>query len=542
MTAEMIYSPKERPVVAKNISYSLENGEILLENIELSIKKGDRIALVGKNGAGKSTLMKILAGIIKPTSGSIDYSSVAYVDQLDEGISEVGDKTLMEYISSINDEWWLIQLHYEKLFGKEMPDLSRNLKHFSGGEFMRLKIAIATYKNPEILLLDEPTNHLDIVSKEILRKFIDQFSGGVMIVSHDVHFINEVAKEVWELSDHKLTKHGGNYQDYLQQKATENDARERRLSESRQEVTKAKKALAKEQKRAARSRRIGKKLAGDRSMSKIEKGYFKNKSSASAGRKEEELKENIEQASEKIEANSEKKKRVARISITEGENVRGKRLFNIQEGALSVDGKRLVERINLLIKYGERLSLAGENGSGKTLLIKAILEKAGSMAELTGQEIFRSPDFSGLYISQRYDQIDREKTLLENMYLANPGIDMQVARKALGNLLFSEKHEVEKLAKTLSGGETARLAFAMASIAPVDILILDEPTNNLDVETIGIITGALKQFAGAILVVSHDIDFLRQIGIEKSFLIKDQKFTEMKTNPSDDGYYAELLK
>ncbi|HAI22531.1 TPA: ABC transporter ATP-binding protein [Candidatus Collierbacteria bacterium] len=542
MTAEMIYSPKERPVVAKNISYSLENGEVLLENIELSIKKGDRIALVGKNGAGKSTLMKILAGIIKPTSGSIDYSSVAYVDQLDEGISEVGDKTLMEYISSINDEWWLIQLHYEKLFGKEMPDLSRNLKHFSGGEFMRLKIAIATYKNPEILLLDEPTNHLDIVSKEILRKFIDQFSGGVMIVSHDVHFINEVAKEVWELSDHKLTKHGGNYQDYLQQKATENDARERRLSESRQEVTKAKKALAKEQKRAARSRRIGKKLAGDRSMSKIEKGYFKNKSSASAGRKEEELKENIEQASEKIEANSEKKKRVARISITEGENVRGKRLFNIQEGVLSVDGKRLVERINLLIKYGERLSLAGENGSGKTLLIKAILEKAGSMAELTGQEIFRSPDFSGLYISQRYDQIDREKTLLENMYLANPGIDMQVARKALGNLLFSEKHEVEKLAKTLSGGETARLAFAMASIAPVDILILDEPTNNLDVETIGIITGALKQFAGAILVVSHDIDFLRQIGIEKSFLIKDQKFTEMKTNPSDDGYYAELLK
>ena len=211
MTAEMIYSPKERPVVAKNISYSLENGEVLLENIELSIKKGDRIALVGKNGAGKSTLMKILAGIIKPTSGSIDYSSVAYVDQLDEGISEVGDKTLMEYISSINDEWWLIQLHYEKLFGKEMPDLSRNLKHFSGGEFMRLKIAIATYKNPEILLLDEPTNHLDIVSKEILRKFIDQFSGGVMIVSHDVHFINEVAKEVWELSDHKLTKHGGNY-------------------------------------------------------------------------------------------------------------------------------------------------------------------------------------------------------------------------------------------------------------------------------------------------------------------------------------------
>ena len=542
MTAEMIYSPKERPVVAKNISYSLENGEVLLENIELSIKKGDRIALVGKNGAGKSTLMKILAGVIKPSSGSIDYSSVAYVDQLDEGISDVGNKTLMEHISSISDEWWQIQLHYEKLFGKEIPELSRNLRQLSGGEFMRLKIAIATYKNPEILLLDEPTNHLDIVSKEILRNFVDQFPGGIMVVSHDVHFIDEVAKEVWELSDHMLTKHGGNYQDFLQHKATENEARERRLSESRQEIVKAKKALAKEQKRAARSRRTGKKLAGDRSMSKIEKGYFKNKASASAGRKEEELKENIEQASEKIEANSEKKKRLARISITEGENVRGKRLFGIQGGALSIENKRLVEGINFLIKYGERLSLAGENGSGKTMLIKAILEKAGSSTELTGQDLFRSPDFSGLYISQRYDQIDREKTLLENMYLANPGIDMQVARRALGNLLFSEKYVVEKLAKTLSGGETARLAFAMASVAPVDILILDEPTNNLDVETIGIITDALKQFTGAILVVSHDIDFLRPIGIEKSFLIKDQKFTEMKTKPSDDGYYAELLK
>jgi len=536
-----MYTPREKSVVAKDISYTLPTGEVLFEKVELTINKGDRIALVGKNGAGKSSLMKILVGEIKPTSGSVDKANVAYVDQLDEGVDERSNRSLMEYISLVTEDWWLVQLHYEKMFGQEIPELTRNLMELSGGEYMRLKLAVATYKQPEILLLDEPTNHLDVTSKEVLRNFIDHFSGGVMVVSHDTHFVNQIAKDVWELSNHKLSKYGGDYEDYLQAKKLEDDTRQRKLTEAQKEVSKSEKALAREQKRAARSRRTGKKLAGDRSMSAIEKGYFKNKATASAGKKGEELKENLNEAKQTVEANKATMKRVARLDIVEGESRKGKNLLDVQGGSLLLGETTLIEDINLSVKYGERLSLAGENGSGKTSLIKALLGNFSPKFELTGKKIFKAEDLSGMYISQRYDQIDRSKSLLENMYESNPNIDMQTARRALGNLLFKERYEVEKLADNLSGGETARLAFAMASVSPVDILFLDEPTNNLDVDTINIIVDALGVFEGAVLVISHDINFLRKIGIEKSYRIANHKLEIMRHLPIEEGFYEELL-
>lgn len=535
-------TPKERSVVvAKNLGYTLPTGEILFDGIELAVNKGDRIALVGKNGAGKSTLMKILAGVIISSKGTVDYGSAAYVDQLDEGMDERGNQTLMEYLTKSSEEWWQIQLHYEKMFGRELPDISRSLKQLSGGEYMRLKLAVATYQEPEILLLDEPTNHLDVSSEEVLRDFIEHFPGGVIVVSHDIHFIDQVARDVWELSDGKLKKFGGNYQEYLKAKAIEEESRERRLNEAQKELAQSERAMIKEQKRAARSRGTGKKLAGDRSMSTIEKGYFKNKASSSAGRRGESIKTDIDEAKEKIEANKAKKRKMARLNLVEGETLKGKRLIEIRNGTLTVGGTELIEGINLTVKYGERILLAGENGSGKTTLVKSILTETSTAIELRGEEVFRMPELSGLYISQRYDQIDRNKSLIENMYLANPGIDMQAARRALGNLLFREKHEVEKLAGSLSGGETARLAFAMASVSPVDMLILDEPTNNLDRDTIQIIIDVLGQFEGAMLVVSHDIDFLKQINIEKAYVITAQRISEMQHLPSEEGFYGELL-
>ena len=503
MREEMLTTKEKSVIVAKDLGYALPTGEMLFNGVEFSVNRGDRIALVGKNGVGKSTLMKILAGVIDPTNGVVDHASVSYVDQLDEGVGERGDLTLMEY--------------------------------------MRLKLAIATYKEPEILLLDEPTNHLDVSSKEVLRNFIERFSGGVVIVSHDVHFINQVADDVWELSEGKLTKYGGNYQDYLAAKAIENESRQRKLAEAQKELARSERTLVKEQKKAAKSRRAGKKLAGDRSMSTIEKGYFKNKASASAGVKTAAVKASIAEAREKIEANTAKKRRLAKLNLIESESLKGKRLIDIRRGVLSVGGVELIEDVNLTIKYGERVLLAGENGSGKTSLVKSILVGTNPGIELAGEDVFRMPELSGLYISQRYEQIDRSKSLIENMYLANPGIDVQTARRALGNLLFHEKHEVEKLAGSLSGGETARLAFAMASVSPVDILVLDEPTNNLDTDTIGIILEALGQFDGAILVISHDIGFLKQIDIEKAYVIDNQKLSEMKHLPSEAGFYEELL-
>lgn len=127
----MLTTKEKSVIVAKNLGYVLSTGEVLFDGVELAVNRGDKIALVGKNGVGKSTLMKILAGIIKPTDGTVDYASATYVDQLDEGVDERGDLTLMEYMGKMSDEWWLVQLYYEKLFGRDLPELSRNLKQLT---------------------------------------------------------------------------------------------------------------------------------------------------------------------------------------------------------------------------------------------------------------------------------------------------------------------------------------------------------------------------------------------------------------------------
>lgn len=528
-------------VTAKNLSFVLPTGEFLFEGLDLSINQGDKIALIGTNGVGKSTLMKILAGIVISPTGSVESATVSYLDQLDEGVDERGDSSIQELLNSSNEDWWQLQLHFEKLFKKSLPDLSRHLNQLSGGEYMRLKLAVATYDNPEILLLDEPTNHLDISSKEILRKFIEDFPGGLMIISHDISFIDQIADEVWELEDKKLVRYGGNYQDYLRQKAQKEQSKNKRLVEAQKEVDKKEWAMVREIKRAAKSKRQNNK-PNDRSMSRSEKGYFKEKAEVAATKNKETINIGIDKAREIVQINTTANRKLAKLDLYEGANERGRTLLDIQDGTLSVGSKKLIENINFEIKFGEKIYLAGENGSGKTSLIKALLDQPSPGVELTGRHIFRIPNLLGMYISQRYDQIDRKKTLLENIYLARPSLNPQIARRALGNLLFKENHEISKLAGGLSGGETARLAFAMASISPSDLLVLDEPTNNLDIDTVNVIIQALAQFSGAVLVVSHDINFLKQIGIEKAFKIENQSLVQIKNLPTDVDFYNEITK
>lgn len=530
---------KTKSLSVHNLEYFLPNGEKLFSDINFSINKEDRIVLIGKNGSGKSTLMKIISGKISPSSGSIEGpNNIKYLSQMDENTKEKGQQTILELLSSVDNDWWEIQMNYEKIFAQKLPPVESQIGNLSGGEYMRLKIAIATYQNPEILLLDEPTNHLDIDAKEILKKFIDDFQGGVMIVSHDVHFINQVARSIIELNDGKIKQFGGDYQDYLTILDNESNARERRLSDAEQEIRKAKKNAEKEQKRASRSKRAGKEAIG--SMSTIERGFFKNKASKSAGQGYEKAQEKIKEAKKKVDENTVEKKKMARISIQENENNPHKKLLEINSGTLTVNGKKLIDNINLSIRSGDRIALAGKNGSGKTCLISALIGTESNNVKLSGNISF-AENLSTLYLSQKYEQVIPEKSLLDNVLDANPGITMQIARQSLGNLLFTDTYKVKRPAKTLSGGETARLAFAMASISAIDILVLDEPTNNLDIDTINVITKALEQFNGAILAVSHDIQFLSDIDINKTYKIIHEKLVEMKNLPSDTDYYNELL-
>jgi len=520
-------TPNERSViVASDIGYTTPTGKNLFSRLYFCINRGDKIFLIGKNGVGKSTLMKIISGVIQPSTGTQNSSDLSYSDQLDEGVGSNGAQTVLELIKSTDEDLWQIQLHFEKMFGGSLPNFNQQLKMLSGGEYMKLKLALATYNQPDTLLLDEPTNHLDLSSKEILQKFLTNFSGGVIVISHDIDFINQVATEIWELHDQKITKYGGNYQDYLRSKSQKDESTQRKLSEALKEVERSKWALIREEKRAAKSLRHGRINSGDRSMSKSERGFFKDKATVSANRNKQTLLSKIATAKEAVLSNTSTKSKESKIDLYEGENKMGRILFSISNGSLTVGSRQLIKNINLEIKFGDRVSLSGANGSGKTTLIKTILGHTIPGVSLLGDKVFRVDRLQGMYISQRYDQIDRNKSLAGNMRSANEKLDLQVIRRALGNLNFTEQHDVDRFASTLSGGETARLAFAMASISPSDLIVLDEPTNNLDIETINSVTKALSGFSGAILVVSHDQNFLKQISLDRTLSIEEGSLSE----------------
>lgn len=524
----------------KNLSFELPHtGEVLFENIDLSIEAGDKIALVGRNGSGKTTLLKILNGELQPTTGEIKFKGItATVSQLNFD-QITSNQPIYEFIQAQHEEWWKVTEILEQKFKLTMDDLDRAINSLSGGELVKMNLAIALAKKPDILLLDEPTNHLDIESIEILRGFLEDFEGGFVIVSHNRFFLDLVVNEVWELDEKTVRRFGGNYSDYNLQKETISQGKARDLEAAQKELKKARRAKQAEEKRAARSNKEGKKAKADRSMSSYERGWFAEKASQSAGKKGSAAAKKIEDAANKVEGLKTRKSKRAYIEI-QSENARIN-IINLDNVDVSLGNTTLIGNINLSIKYGDRIVITGPNGSGKTTLVKTI-QGLGGYTETVG-EVKRNENASILYMSQKYDIVDPNLSLVENMQKANPLLSYEEARRYLGNVLFYQTEDVEKLAGTLSGGETARLSFAMITSFPVSILILDEPTNNLDIETLEIITDSLNNFPGAILLISHDIDLMQDLNIEQAYKIENKKLKLMKSRPIDgEDFYYELLE
>jgi ATPase subunit of ABC transporter with duplicated ATPase domains len=205
-----------------------------------------------------------------------------------------------------------------------------------------------------------------------------------------------------------------------------------------------------------------------------------------------------------------------------------------------VNQRQLISSIQFHLESGDRVAIAGANGSGKSSLIKAIL-RCSKQAVLKFGEISLSPSLSAVYLDQSYELVDRNLTVLENMQASNPALNYQLLRQQLGHFLFFNQ-TVDKLASVLSGGELARLALAIVSVSKIDCLILDEPTNNLDISTVDQIVDAVNDYQGALVVISHDLDFLARIQIVNAFKIGNKRLQLMKFLPEEpDRYYQELL-
>ncbi|BAZ42889.1 ABC transporter-related protein [Calothrix sp. NIES-4101] len=539
---------KKSIIVAENLACQIDLEKSLFANINLSISEHQRIGLVGSNGVGKSTLLKIIAGQISPSAGSIYRNGlISYLPQVSTLSKKMKDDNLLNFLSSVSEEWWQIEEILQNQFNTAL-DLSLSISNLSGGELSKLFLAIALFQQPDLLLLDEPTNHMDLLALDSLRLFLHNFSGAFVIVSHKPFFLDQVVDNIWELTPEGIKFYGGNFSEYRQQKEIEFAAAVRIHEVARKELKRVQESAIKEQQRAAESQRKGRANLLNGSIDRMSAGLSKSQAESSAGIAKKRNEAAIVKASQKAIDTKIKTKKTMSIELSE-KNQKHRHLIDIQRGNLWVAEKLLLNDIQLHIESGDRIVISGANGSGKSSLAQAIAgTDLGINSEINKPqlnvdfgEMIITPRMKTVYLDQNYEIINRNLNILENMQIANPNLNYQQIRQQLGHFLF-KYDDVYKPTSVLSGGELARLAIAIISISAIDLLILDEPTNNLDIETVNQMLEGINEYQGALWIISHDLDFLSGLHITKSFKIYQQTLKSTTYLPTQiKEYYQEIL-
>lgn len=540
--------PNEVLIQLNNASFKYESEDYLFKDVKLTIKKGDRTAIVGINGAGKSTLLKILTGKITLEEGEIKINCRPYyVPQIDLSVNEE-NLTIYEYITNYYEEWWEIPSEAEKLFNLTL-NTEAMVKTLSGGELMKLNLTIALKHNPDVLILDEPTNHLDVKSINSLINFIKSPTGNkftYIMVSHDVFFMNSVINKIWELDKQTITTYGGNYDFYVEQKELQVRGLKRQFEVAKSQLEKAKENEQKEIQRQAKKANEAKRAFIKGSIDKTEFSEGKNAAGSSERTINLQIERLKEEAEEKLEEYETEERRLAFISFKNTSENIGKKIFEVIEGNLKIDNKTLIKDINLKVTYGDRLVIAGDNASGKTTFIKSLLQKGANLEtnkniKLDG-EVVLGQNMNWVYIDQNYSLIKPEMNLVENLMSYNSSITEDIAKEQLGKFKFKSKSELAKKGKSLSGGEMVRLVMAMITSNPVDLLIMDEPTNNLDVATVEVLVKSLNIYKGALIIISHNIDFLSKIKIRDAYVIRNKKLNPLVfSSDKKEDFYNALL-
>lgn len=558
----IIEEPKvdTKPLIASNLNKTLGEKPVL-NDVSVSIHAKDKIGLVGKNGSGKSTFLKILAGLEQPDRGSVvnpdlkigylpqDYTlddEKTVYDTATEGVLETRD-ALREFNEMADrfepDNQEFMQRYYElleKLSRENAFDLDTKVKNvlenlgishnldskvstLSGGLKVRLALARILISNPDILLLDEPTNHLDLKAKSWLKNYLKNWQGGVVVVSHDRDFLNEVTSSTWELKDGNVANFGGNYEHYIEQKRLESEARQRDFDYLDKQRIQTKKALVRKSRQSARGKRNDN-ARGARDRDVMAGDFQKGRAEKSQGKTANNAKKRLSALQEEMDKLIQTEANRIKVHMREGELHRGKLLIAAKDLSVAYGDTRIIEEVDIEIFQGDRVALFGDNGSGKSTLIDSLTGRG--RADTTGN-IERRSDLSIQTLDQNYSNVRRNnnQTVLQNLQAIAPEVDQGKLRSHLARFLFKGE-DVNKIASNLSGGELARLSLAMLSLQPIDILILDEPTNNLDVDAIEELESVLKDFKGAIIIVSHDLSFLRNIGLDRGYEIRDGRVFE----------------
>jgi ATPase subunit of ABC transporter with duplicated ATPase domains len=528
----------------QDVVYTHPNGDVLFNNIQLTIAAQQKAGIVGVNGAGKSLLLQIIAGLIKPASGTVRADGpVYYVPQLTDqfssaSIAEVwgieaklhalqailnGDVS-EHHFTILNDDWSLEERCNEALeaWGLAGLSLDQPLSGLSRGQQTRVWLAGIALRQPALVLLDEPTNHLDRSGREQLYAYLRDTRDTVLVVSHDRTLLDQLSF-IYELSESGLQGYGGNYSFYKEQKELEQAALQHELKEAEKTLRKAREIERETKERQQRQDARGKKKQEKAGLPTISMNTFRNNAEKSTARLKGVHEEKTGQLFGDVKRLREAQPDTGamRLDFDEASMHRGKRLISAKDVQVKIRGEDLWhEPVNLDIFSGDRIAITGDNGSGKTTLLEILLDRR----DADEGEVARA-EFNYLYIDQDYSQIGGEQTVQQLASAHNAsGLQPHELNSRLTHFLFYPE-DWDKPCSGLSGGERMRLLLCCLTLTnePPSLLVLDEPTNNLDLQNIAILTGAVKSYKGTLLIVSHDSWFLREVGVENEWSVKKSK-------------------
>jgi len=524
-------------LILQDIAYIHPNKDLLFDHIHFTAGRHDKVALIGNNGVGKSTLLKIMAGVLSPSQGLVKTESVPYyVPQIFGQFNDISvaralrveDKlnALKEIVEGhvtgdnllrLDDDWTIEErcrdaLQYWQLEGL---DLTRKMGALSGGQKTRVFLAGISIHQPDIVLLDEPSNHLDLAARSLLYDFIRSAAHTLVTVSHDRALLN-LLEPVCELSKHSITVYGGNYDFYREQKRIESNALNEDIKSKEKALRKAKETERETAERKQKLDARGKKKQEKAGLPTISMNTFKNNAEKSASRLKGVHSEKIGVISQEL---SELRKELPdmdkmKFGFDHSTLHKGKVLITATDLNFGHDEEWLWKSpLTFQIRSGERIVLKGRNGSGKTTLIRII---SGAIAPKAGN--IHIADNRSVYVDQDYSLIDNRLRVYEQAQLFNhSSLPEHQIKIRLSRFLFG-KDDWDKSCAALSGGEKMRLMLCCLTIsdqAP-DMIILDEPTNNLDLQNLEILSAAVNEYQGTLIVVSHDQYFLDQINIERT--------------------------
>ena len=516
-----------------NLSVSF-GGTFLFEEVGFRLGAGDRVGLVGKNGAGKSTMLKILSREMAPDSGSIATEKEVKIGYLKQDIDFERGRTVLEeayqaFTEIIHTEQKLAEInhqlstrtdyeseeyhqiiedlsHYthhfeiiggynyvgdtEKILlglGFKREDFNNQTDTFSGGWRMRIELAKILLEKNDILLLDEPTNHLDIESIIWFENFLKNFTGVVVIVSHDKMFLDNVTNRTIEISLGKSYDFAKPYSEYL---VLRQEIREKQLATQKNQAKK---------------------------IEETEKLIDKFRAKASKASMAQSLIKKLEKV-ERIEVDEEDTSVMNisfPVSITPGRVV-----VEAENVSKNYDTKQVLHNISLMIERGSKIAFVGQNGQGKSTFVKALVKDIDYQGTIKlGHNVQL-----GYFAQNQAEYLDGEITLLKTMEDAANDTNRSKVRDMLGSFLF-RGDDVEKKVKVLSGGERNRLALCKLLLQPINVLVMDEPTNHLDIKSKNVLKAALKKYEGTLILVSHDRDFLQGLS-NIVYEFKDKKIKE----------------